>query len=323
MNMPEIITDFLGEEDYHDAMNGECLAWREECVKAGSLPAKDGTSLHYYHAIPKDPKACVVIVHGLCEFFGKYHETAWYLYRSGYAFFFMEQRGHGLSGGKLDQHDVVHIDDYRTYTDDLDAFIRQVVQKMCPDLKKAVLAHSMGGAIAALYLEDHPGVFDAAYFSSPMFRLKAENNSAIKLLLFRLMTDLTGSHKKIAPGEKRFNGVPVFETSSALSKARYDYLFSQRVENRAYQTSAVSSGWFLKSIDATHILMRGASKIDIPVTVFSAGLDTLVETSSHDLFVSKVRNGTLLRYDDSKHEIFNAGDASRKRFFADLLAALT
>jgi len=41
------------------------------------------------------------MVHGFCEFFGKFHETAYTFYEQGYSVFFVELRGHGYSENHL------------------------------------------------------------------------------------------------------------------------------------------------------------------------------------------------------------------------------
>lgn len=61
----------------------------------------DGTRLRSYAAVNPEEKASIVMIHGFCEFFGKYHETAWRFYQEGYSVFFVELRGHGASGRNL------------------------------------------------------------------------------------------------------------------------------------------------------------------------------------------------------------------------------
>ena len=74
---------FLGEDDFLSAMENEIKKWRKENVTRGTLTSFDGTRLNYYIASPQNPKASITIVHGLGEFWGKYHEYAWYLYQAG------------------------------------------------------------------------------------------------------------------------------------------------------------------------------------------------------------------------------------------------
>ena len=214
-------SDLLGESDYLPAMEGPVAAWLRDTVLSGNLSSFDDTALRYYYAIPEGAKGIVLMVHGLSEFFGKYHEMAWYFYRSGFGFFFLEQRGHGYSGGKLpDAADIVVIDDFRTYMKDLKCFYDRIVDPRSEGLPKVIFAHSMGGAVSALFLENYPGLFKGAVFSSPMFRLSTGGQGPAVVLAVKTFVKLTGRMELPGPGQHRFDRTPAFETSSALSKAR-------------------------------------------------------------------------------------------------------
>ena len=103
--------------------------------------------------MPGKPKASITIVPGFCEFYGKYHEFTWYLYQAGYAFFFLENRGHGYSARMCEEMDIVHIDSMKTYARDLKEFLDKVVVPQSPEQKKILWAHSMGGGVSVLFLE--------------------------------------------------------------------------------------------------------------------------------------------------------------------------
>jgi lysophospholipase len=77
----------LGEDDFYDVMKGTVQPWIKSTVKSGYFESYDFTEIHYYYAIPENPRGIIVMVHGFCEFFGKYHEMAWYFYQLGYALF--------------------------------------------------------------------------------------------------------------------------------------------------------------------------------------------------------------------------------------------
>ena len=314
--------EILREEEYLAAMHGDCRAWRKAYVEEADLKSADNTPLHYYFAVPEDAKACIVMLHGFCEFFARYHEMAWYFYRMGYAFFFLEQRGHGLSGGKLAEPDVVWIDDFETYAGDLNTFIREAVSERVPSLKKILFAHSMGGAVSTLYLESHPDLFTGAVFSSPMFCLKKVNLPPPALALMKLYVRLTHKEKTIAVGEKHFSREQEFENGSMLSKAHYDYQHEIKLGNKAYQTYASSYGWAIAAIEATHRLVRNASRVRTPVVLLTAGNDALVDPKGYEAFMKRVPGTVRIVYPDAKHELFNADDTNRQRFYNDMFHAI-
>ena len=313
---------FLGEDDFLKVMENENEEWKNAHVEQKSYKSFDGTNLRYFRAAAEDPKATVVIVHGMGEFFGKYREYIWYLYQEGFDVFFLEQRGHGYSDGKCPDMDIIYIDDYKTYVKDLYGFVKSEVTPAEKEVPLLMIAHSMGGCIGTLFLEEYPGIFDAAILSSPMLKMKGANYPPVAVRLLSLYAAITGKKKQLAPGQKHFDGVPKFEGSSALSRARFDYQFNQRIDDPNYRMSAASFGWAIASMKATESAVKKASSIRIPVTVMTAGCDHLIDPEGYDGFKEKVPQAVFHPYETSRHEIFNADDEPRKAYFADVLDTL-
>jgi len=96
-----------------------------------------------------------VIVNGRNESYWKYQELFYELYSHGYDVYAYDHRGQGESGRILKDPQVGYVAEFDYYVDDLDTFIYDVVK---PERYKNryLLAHSMGGAVATLYLERKP-----------------------------------------------------------------------------------------------------------------------------------------------------------------------
>ncbi|MCR5774143.1 MAG: lysophospholipase [Lachnospiraceae bacterium] len=320
--MSETEINLLGEDDFLQAMNGENKTWRKSHVINSTFTTADGIRLNYYKADNPKAGAVIVMVHGFCEFWGKYHEYAWYLWQTGYTVYFLEQRCHGYSEGRLPEPDVVHIDSFETYVKDLHGFTEQIVQREYPNLPLLLLAHSMGGAIAALYIEDYPDTFAGALLSSPMLKMNTGNITPLKILFVRLYMILARKQKSLCPGQHHFDPKPDFENSSALSEARFNYLFNQRLDDPHYRTSGASLGWVMAAIDANKSIIKNAGKIRIPVVLMQAGLDSLVEPEGFDAFMARVPHAKKYVYENSRHEIFNAKDEARRKYYRDVMDQL-
>ena len=313
---------FLGEEDFLPVMENEIKKWRKENVTRGSITSFDGTHLNYYIASPNNPKACVVIVHGMAEFWPKYHEYAWNLYRAGFKVFFMELRGHGYSEGKCKDPNLIYIDNYNTYAEDLKIFMDKIVEKESEGLVKLMIAHSMGGAIGTLFLEKHPDYFKAAILSSPMMKMKAGNMSPALVLILRIYAKIFRKEKSLAPNQKRFNPNTPLEKSSAKSKPRFEYQLNLRRKDDHYQACGATFGWALASLKVHDDIMRHASKIHIPITIMTAGDDHLIDPLGYDEIAERVPQAQFIHYESSRHEIFNADEITRKKYFADVIHIL-
>lgn len=324
--MSNITSENLGiklikEADYDEYMENENPRWRSECVEQCDFHSFDGLNLRYYHASQgegKEPKGCIVMLHGYCGFWGKFHEVAHFFWQAGFDVFFLEQRGHGYSGRQIDDKDMVHVIDYADYIADVKTFMDKIVMPSAGKLPKIIYAHSMGGAIAVLFLEEHPEYFDAAVLSSPMFSIKTGSTPSIAVKLLCAKIRLLHQENLSFPGGKRFDGIPTFETSSARSEKRYNYIFNQRLKDEHYHTYMMSNGWGAASFKATARLLRRASKVKTPVLLLTAGNDALVNMSGHEKFAKRASNVQHINYEDSKHEIYNDVDEVREKYFNDI-----
>ena len=119
-----------------------------------------------------DAKATIVICYGFCESCRKYDELVYYFYRQGYEVAILDHRGHGKSVREVDDPSVVHIGRFTRYVRDFHHFVEKAVKPAAAGKPLLLYAHSMGGCIGALYLEQYPTDFSAAVLSAPMLGLK-------------------------------------------------------------------------------------------------------------------------------------------------------
>lgn len=114
-----------------------------------TFSAADGTSLYAVRWAPDgDPRAVLIVVHGLKDYADRYGELAASLNAKGLAVEAFDLRGHGHSGGK-----PVHIERFTDYTGDLATFYDQVAAKY-PDKPIFAFGHSMGGGVVARFALD-------------------------------------------------------------------------------------------------------------------------------------------------------------------------
>jgi lysophospholipase len=157
-------------------MDNTIRPWIQETMEEGYLAAADGLKLHYCCLPNPQEIGRIMIMHGYCEFFGKYHETACRFYQAGFSVFFLELRGHGKSERSHDAEDQrVHVGDFNEYVEDLHSFLQKAVIPHNRTGRLFLFGHSMGGAVSALFLEKHRDMFRCAVLSSPMMQLDIKN----------------------------------------------------------------------------------------------------------------------------------------------------
>lgn len=116
----------------------------------------------------QEPRFLALLLHGYGEHLGRYHHVAAALNAIGGYVFGPDHQGHGLSQGER-----VLIEDF----EDVNLDVNQVVQTLRaqrPELPLVVIGHSMGGMIAARYVQRHPGSVNALVLSGPLLGVRTQ-----------------------------------------------------------------------------------------------------------------------------------------------------
>ena len=147
------------------------------------INAPDGTPLVYDAYEPARPSVAVLFLHdwhpepaGLGDGFA---ETGAQLRDAGFAAYFLDQRGHGRSGGRRG-----HLSRFSQLLGDLQALRRAVRRRQ--DVPQVLVGHGFGGLVVLRYLETQPGEPPAAaVIASPWLASRARP-AAWKRLAARL-----------------------------------------------------------------------------------------------------------------------------------------
>ncbi|MDF2942250.1 MAG: Lysophospholipase [Herbinix sp.] len=322
MNMTGYEKMFLGEEDYMNKMVHIVRPLLENNRKTGYFTSFDGTRIFYEYYDHPQEKAAIVMSHGFCEFTKKFEEVIYYFFQAGYSVYICDHRGHGYSQRSVQDRSKVYLHSYNEYVLDFHDLIINIILKDAVHRKLVLYAHSMGGAIAALYLEQYPEVFLCAILSSPMLEIDFGKNPESMVRLVMLYKKLTHSDEDYVSGHGAFDGIAQFESSSCLSEARYQDIFTKRLQDKNYQTYGASCAWTLASIRAVRKLNRDAKLVKTPVLLFQAGSDTTVKPCGQKRFAKKSKNTRMVVIPASKHEIYNGDSEIRKEYYHKIFAFL-
>lgn len=309
---------FFGEEDFQEQMDTTVADWRAQHVKRVWLTSYDGTKLAGYVAKNPQEKASITIVHGFTEFWAKYHEMAYYMYEAGYSVYFLELRGHGYSAREIPGDDKVYIRDYEEYVQDVRAFTEEVVKPGNISGKFLLFAHSMGGCVSALYLEEYPTPYQAVMLSSPMFELDYGKVKPWQLkALFAASVVLRWDHR-LAPGQHTYSDAYTYPKCSQMSEARYKYVYDNRKNDPHNQMEGGTYAWVRASMNAMKRAIANASQIKIPVLLCQAGADNMVKPGGQNTFAARCSDCRIQTFPGSKHEIFNATEGLRRNYYRTL-----
>ncbi len=314
--LPEGLVLF-GEEDFKEQMETTVRRWEDIHMQSGDLTVSDGTVLRYHYAIHPQEKGAITVVHGFCEFYAKYLELLYVFYQMGYSVFFYDQRGYGYSTRKNDQPDMVYVDSFDEYVQDLKTFQSEIVFPKAESQNCILFAHSMGGCIAGLFLEQYPGFFKKAVLSAPMMEINYGGTPLWQVKMMAALTPLFGLNK-YAPGQKPFDGKSHYPDCASASEARYLYQLEWRNSDSHYTTNGGSFAWARAAYRATKRVIKEADRCTLPVLMFTAGKDTFVMPSGHDAFAEKAANVQRVFILDAKHEFFMDHLPVRQQFYSEI-----
>ncbi len=270
----------------------------------------DGTELHCVRYNADTPRGSVCVVHGLGECTEKFLELCYYFLQDGLTVLIYDQRGHGLST-RLCERKTIYVRRFSQYVSDLCELL-SAEQEHLP-APRYLYAHSMGGAVSALYLERGGEFFRAAALSSPMISVKYRG-------LPRPLTGwLCGMAALCGRGKRRpFMLHPArepheesFAYASGTSEARFDAFQQIKTAEPLYRNTKPSYSWTREAIACRgRILKKGApERIKTRVLLLSAEHEHLVENADQHAFIARVPGGQLITVKDTKHELYYAHDA--------------
>lgn len=255
------------------------------------MNSKDGIKLYYEKSIVDNPRATIIIIHGVCEHHGRYNYVVDKFNEKNYNVYRFDYRGHGKSEGKK-----AHIDDFNDVIDDTDVIVN-TVRADEKNKKIFILGHSFGGFIAVAYGIKHKGKVDGFIISAPtasdeagileLFEKGTDKNEYVP----NNLADLLCSDKKVCRG----------------------YLEDDMVHKE------ITIGFVQEMIKGTKWLKRNISKFDNPVVFIHGENDQIISYLDSEYLFEQIssKDKKLKIYQGMSHEILN--EVIKDRVMADLI----
>lgn len=213
----------------------------------------------------------------------KYAELAYDLFHSGFDVLIIDHRGQGRSGRMLSDPHRGHVDNFNDYVDDLTAFWQQEVLPG-PWRKRYILAHSMGGAIATLFLQRHPNQCDAIALCAPMFGIVMRFPD----WMVRHILDWAEGHPRIregyAMGTGRWRALPFGMNALTHSRQRYRRNLRFYADEPRLRVGGPTYHWVREGILAGEQVLAGTGDDATPTLLIQAEEERVVDNRMHDRF---------------------------------------
>ena len=265
------------------------------------LTAFDGTPIFLRTWTPDDaePRAVLVLVHGLAEHAGRYPHVVEAFLRQGYVIYGHDHRGFGKSGGIRG-----HWEHFEDVLKDMDMVVR-LARDNHPHLPFGMFAHSMGGTIGVQYLYYHDN-FDAAAISAPGFGPGPDQNQ----LLLKLIPILA----RVIPRK------PLDRGSSGEYRLSHDPAQARAWDEDPLVHPYATPRWAVEYLRAAREAKDLFPKLTLPILVIMGEEDVTVDTALiREAVAAAGPNVTFRTYPGAYHEVHNELPEIREPMLRDLV----
>lgn len=258
--------------------------------------AQDGIHIYTQQWVADEPKANIVIVHGLGEHSSRYQNYVDYFVPRGYSIYSFELRGHGRSGGARG-----YVDRFEHFAADADEVVTRIKQQS--NLKLFMLGHSLGSLVALSYELHYPDRVSGLIVTGTALE------DALKIPPFTRFTARVLS--RIAPKTKFDNGVVT------------EHLSHDPELQASYDSDPLVHRWgtprLATEAEATRLFIQaGADHWKIPLLMLHGGDDRVCVLAAAQAFQKRLPIGLseFKSYDGFFHEIHN--EPGRELVFKDI-----
>ena len=289
----------------------------------GMCKCPDGVELRFarWDATRGPRRGTVCLFHGRGEFIEKYFEVVADLRRRGFAVATMDWRGQGGSTRLLGNPRKGHVRSFAEFDRDLAHFMKEIVLPDCP-APYIAMAHSMGGHILLRNASLPGSWFSRMVLSAPMIAI-AESVLGAPHAASRAYAEILAGIGFGSAYVRKGNDVPIelepFEGNPLTSdRDRYQ-------RNRLVLEAAPTLGLGSPTIAWLRAALRSVAKltlpdyplkVEVPLLLFAAGMDSIVSTTAIEEFALRLKVGTHVLIPQARHEILQEADEVRQRFWA-------
>jgi len=288
-------------------------SFRVEKIESNEFQGVDNVKIHYLAYRTKNPRGVIALSPGQSEAAIKYIELVYDLRDAGYDIFIIDHRGQGLSGRLLPDSVKSHVLRFDDYVEDFAQFVHKVVQPH-RYAKSFLLAHSMGGTIAAEFLFRVPKIFSAVILTAPMLEIDTKGLGYTIAGPIAAVLSAIGRDDKYAPGQKPFDAkAPFVKNTLTSSEARFNLFRDMRIEHPELAVGGATVLWLKNALKFTLELREKNNVFQVPTLLLQAEKDSWVKPGGQNE-ICKKRSPKFCKVQivkGSRHEILMERDAIR------------
>ncbi|MGA2318356.1 MAG: lysophospholipase [Thermodesulfobacteriota bacterium] len=245
------------------------------------------TSIYFQSWLPEsEPKAVLLIVHGLAEHSGRYMNIVDHFVPLGYAVYGIDHLGHGKSDGMR-----VYVERFEDYTNTLKIYF-DMIRRWQPEKPIFLVGHSMGGLISAVYLLDHQSELTGAVLSGAAVKVPS-NITPVILAVGKMLSALM----------PRFGMLGLEVDGVCQDPAVVQAYISDPLVHKGKITARLAA----EMLKAMQRVSAEATKITLPIMVVQGSADRVVDPAGAQMLYDAVSSADkeIRIYDGFYHEVFN------------------
>jgi len=247
-------------------------------------------NIYFQSWLPEsEPKAVLLIVHGLAEHSGRYINIVNHFVPLGYAVYGMDHLGHGKSDGTR-----VYVKRFEDYTNMLKIYFDRI-RRWQPGKPIFLVGHSMGGLISAVFLLDHQAELTGAVLSGAAVKVSDNITPAI-LVVGKILSALM----------PRFGLIGLDAKGVCRDPAVVQAYVSDPLVFKGKTTARLAA----EMRKAMQYVSAAATKITLPIMIVQGSADKLVDPAGAQMLYDLVSSADkeIRIYDGFYHEVFNEPD---------------
>ncbi len=255
-------------------------------------------NIYFQSWLPEgEPRAILLIVHGLAEHSGRYGNVVNHFVPLGYAVYGIDHLGHGKSDGTR-----VYVKRFDDYTNTLKVYF-DTIRGWQPDKPIFLVGHSMGGLISAVYLLDYQAELAGAVLSGPAVKIP-KHVTPTMVIVGNILSALIPRFGLLALSADGVSRDPL------VVKA----YVSDPLVHRGRATARLAA----EMLKAMQTISGQAARITLPILIVQGSADRLVNPAGARMLYDAVSSADkeIRIYDGLYHEVFN--EPEREKVLRDV-----
>ncbi|MBI5590847.1 MAG: lysophospholipase [Deltaproteobacteria bacterium] len=245
------------------------------------------TRIYHQCWLPEsEPKAVMMIVHGLGEHSGRYLNIVDHFVPMGFAIYGMDHPGHGRSEGTRK-----YVGRFEDFIDNVKAFFDKI-QGRHAGKPIFLVGHSMGGLISAVYLLDHQDGLKGAILSGPSVKIP-DNILPITIFIGKILAVLMPEFGLIG--------------TAPADVSRDPAVVQAYLDDPLVHKGKTTAGLAAEILKAMQRVSRDAGRITLPILILQGGADRIVSPAGAKALYDAVGSidKEIKIYDGLYHEVYN------------------